>query len=624
VAKRRWSPRELGELIRQLTELRHELVADEERYARRIAGVAAPHRASARNLVHYLALRRHDMRSLQERLAALGLSSLGRMEGHALSSVDAVLAVLHAMSGTLLPARRPPRALDFTAGSALLEARTEALLGPAPPQRDVRIMVTMPEEAADDAALVRELLALGMDCMRINCAHDGEVEWRRMLQHLRKARLQLRRPCRVLMDLGGPKLRTGMLAGDAVRLRVAPEKDADGALTKPARLWLTRLESPEPAPPTASAVLLAPSRWLARLHTGESLALVEARGKKRELRCGPELGPSRWLELDKGAELPLDRPVELVRLAPRGGKARTEARVAAGPASDVFLPLRPGDRLLLCRPEALPQPGRSVLREAPTAFPRVACAQPEVVSALRRGQRVFFDDGRLMGVVRTPSFDAPEIEIMQALGKGDRLRSGKGINLPDTELRVPALSDKDLVDLDFVARHADLVGLSFANRPEDVRALDAELRKRAKRPPGIVLKIETKGGFERLPGLLFAALESAPFGVMIARGDLAVELGYERMAEVQEEILWLCEAAHAPVIWATQVLENMAKTGFPSRAEITDAAMGERAECVMLNKGPHVREAVTALDDILRRMEAHQHKKSAMLRRLHLRPLETE
>jgi pyruvate kinase len=104
---------------------------------------------------------------------------------------------------------------------------------------------------------------------------------------------------------------------------------------------------------------------------------------------------------------------------------------------------------------------------------------------------------------------------------------------------------------------------------------------------------------------------------MIARGDLAVELGYERLAEVQEEILWLAEAAHVPLIWATQVLESMAKRGLPSRAEITDAAMGERAECVMLNKGPHVLEAIQALDDILLRMEAHQHKKRSMLRRLH-------
>lgn len=81
---------------------------------------------------------------------------------------------------------------------------------------------------------------------------------------------------------------------------------------------------------------------------------------------------------------------------------------------------------------------------------------------------------------------------------------------------------------------------------------------------------------------------------MIARGDLAVECGYERMAEVQEEILWICEAAHLPVIWATQVLESLAKKSQPSRAEITDAAMGERPECVMLNKGPHIAAAVSA------------------------------
>jgi pyruvate kinase len=81
--------------------------------------------------------------------------------------------------------------------------------------------------------------------------------------------------------------------------------------------------------------------------------------------------------------------------------------------------------------------------------------------------------------------------------------------------------------------------------------------------------------------------------------------------------MWLTEAAHLPLIWATQVLEGLAKNGKPSRAEITDAAMGERAECVMLNKGPHILDAIKMLDDILQRMQGHQNKKSALLRRLH-------
>jgi pyruvate kinase len=135
---------------------------------------------------------------------------------------------------------------------------------------------------------------------------------------------------------------------------------------------------------------------------------------------------------------------------------------------------------------------------------------------------------------------------------------------------------------------------------------------------GLVLKIETQLGFENLPELLMEAMRSRAVGVMIARGDLAVECGYERLAEIQEEILWISEAAHIPVIWATQVLESLAKTGRPSRSEITDAAMGERAECVMLNKGPFVVEAVQVLNDILGRMEAHQEKKASMLRKLNV------
>ena len=100
---------------------------------------------------------------------------------------------------------------------------------------------------------------------------------------------------------------------------------------------------------------------------------------------------------------------------------------------------------------------------------------------------------------------------------------------------------------------------------------------------------------------------------MIARGDLAVEAGWARLAELQEEILWFCEAAHVPVIWATQVLEGTAKKGQPSRAEVSDAALSQRADCVMLNKGPHIVAAIRMLDSILRRMQGHQYKKTARL-----------
>ena len=199
-----------------------------------------------------------------------------------------------------------------------------------------------------------------------------------------------------------------------------------------------------------------------------------------------------------------------------------------------------------------------------------------------------------------------------------KLRADKGINLPDSELHLDALTSKDLDDLRFIVKNADIVGYSFVRRAEDVQRLYDVLKTLGRPDMPTLLKIENRQAFERLPSLLMASLRSSTSGVMIARGDLAVELGWQRLAEVQEEILWMCEAAHMPVVWATQVLESLAKTGMPSRAEITDAAMSVRAECVMLNKGPYILETVNMLSGILRRMKGHQAKKRPLLRKLRL------
>ena len=151
----------------------------------------------------------------------------------------------------------------------------------------------------------------------------------------------------------------------------------------------------------------------------------------------------------------------------------------------------------------------------------------------------------------------------------------------------------------------------------DVDELVRALARRGRSNLGIIAKIETRAAVENLPDIIIRGAGRHPFGVMIARGDLAVEIGYERLAEIQEEILWLCEAAHVPVIWATQVLEGLVKRGRPSRAEISDAAMSERAECVMLNKGPYLFQALSVLDSVVTRMQYHQRKKTARFRALH-------
>jgi pyruvate kinase len=281
------------------------------------------------------------------------------------------------------------------------------------------------------------------------------------------------------------------------------------------------------------------------------------------------------------------------------------------PARGSFIPLAIGDTLVLTRDQA---PGGSRAGASPA---RISCTLPEVFDAAAVGDSVWLDDGKFGGTARRVTRDAIEVEITHAPPNGGRLRAEKGINLPDTNLSIEPSSETD-ERIAFAIAHADMIGLSFVSTRDDVRAVSDALARSGGDHLGMILKIETRAGFDALPQLLAEALErDAPCGVMIARGDLAIEVGWERMAEVQEEILWLCEAAHVPVIWATQVLDTLARTGIASRAEITDAASGARAECVMLNKGPMILAAIATLDDILARMATHRHKKTSLLRQLH-------
>lgn len=444
---------------------------------------------SAHNLAAYLALRRRDLRELQLAMMPFGLSSLGRCESRVLENLDANIAILsRAVQAT--PENEPafPRPRAFFRGGRLLGRHASEVFGPSPRRRDVRIMATLPGAAADDYALVRDLVNLGVDVARINCSHDDARTWRQMASHVRRAEIETEKRCRVSMDLGGPRARTLSVRGVAEEGRVT---------------------------------------------IGMEFVLYES-----------------------GA-------------APR-------------------------------RKHAI----------------EVECSLPGVVPQLRVGHSVCVDEGSLWGVVEATDGEAAHVRVTRTVPKGARLRVDKGLNFPDTELKLSALTAKDLRDLDTVAEIADIVAYSFVQRPSDIELLRAELAARTNRQLGLIAKIETGLAVRSLPEIIVQAAGKQPLAVMIARGDLAVEIGYPRLAEIQEELLWLCEAAHTPVIWATQVLDTFLHKGVHSRAEMTDAAMAERAECVMLNKGPYLSAAVTVLDDVLGRMEGHQVKKTSRLRAL--------
>jgi pyruvate kinase len=607
---------ELVDLVEVFLRLRRNVVNFVKGSREALDGVYPDHRDSAENLLHYLALRGSDLRPLQGRLATVGLSSLGRAESHVLSSVDAVLAVLHrALNRQWDPEPPDATAVDLDAGQRLLAAHTRALLGFVPPERGVAIMVTLPSEAADDYMLVHRLIEHGMDCVRINCAHDDEAAWARMLGHVRRAEQTMGRECRVLMDLAGPKIRTGPVEPGPAVVKVRPTRDALGRVTQPARIWLAFEERPRTPPTPADAAIELPEVFLEMLQVGDRLTFTDARGSDRACEVVAVGVDGGWAESTKTCYLTANT---LVRIERDGVEDIGDACVGAIPPTEGSIALASGDLLLLTRDLA---PGRAAVSDRaglvlnPAA---IGCTSAQVFEDAQPGEHVWIDDGRIGSVIERKEPDRLHLRITHAPPRGARLHADKGLNFPDSQLRLDAMTDKDRLDLAFVSSHADMVALSFVNTIDDVRALQTLLSPLGDRRPGIVLKIETKRGLVNLPAMLLEAMKAPRCGVMIARGDLAVECGFERLAEVQEEILWFCEAAHVPTIWATQVLESLAKTGQPSRAEITDAAMSNRAECVMLNKGPYITEAVQMLDDILRRMHGHQAKKSPQLRELRL------
>lgn len=604
-------------LLQAVERLRDRLLQAEQRVAERLAAIPVRRRPSARNLIHYLALRHQDLRRLQAELELQGLSSLGRCESHVLASVERLLAALRAMNGQTVDAGMGDVPVDHRSGPRALAWQADVVFGRAPAARDARIMVTLPGEAANDPELIARLLAAGMDLARINCAHDDETVWLALVRLVRAASTASGRPCRILMDLAGPKLRTGDVGHGEAVVAWSPERDHRGRVLRPARVALV-YDGITPSQ-TVQAVVPMMGDLAQQGRIGDQVVCNDARGKRRRMRVVHVGTHEIIIEATTTAYLVAGITCQIER----DGRRVVCSEVAELPPVEDPVLLSMGDMLVVTADPAGGHPARRGADGNVCEPATVPCSLPEVLAQVKAGERICFDDGKIEGVVRQASPTHLQVEITRARDGGAKLRSDKGINLPDSDLALPCLTAVDRRHLEFARAHVDLIGLSFVHRASDVVEL-IDVLSSAGRRPGVVLKIETPQAFENLPEILLAALGRVPMGVMVARGDLAVEVGFARLAEVQEEILWLCEAAHLPVIWGTQVLETLAKKGMATRAEVTDAAMSVRAECVMLNKGPHIVDAVTFLDDVLVRMQEHQSKKRTLLRRLSVTRLLTE
>lgn len=467
---------DLVKLTEELDKIDEFMVRSENDFHYLLEKVHSANQMTAINLLHYLALRSLDIRELQDTLHAYGLSSMASSESH-------IRGQLLAISQRLGEEKEiPGNVFSYETSKQSQIKKSTDLFGIKQTESVPYIMVTFESGLADDYAKVKNLLQSGMNVARINCAHDDESTWFRMIQHIKRASRITGISCKIYMDLAGPKIRT----------------------------------------------------------------VIKEKGK---------------LKVEEGQSIYLSDETNMA-----------------------------DDKLT------------------------VGCTIPGIAEQLNTGEIVLFDDGLIEARVEKIETNRAKLQVLRISSRKPFIKNEKGINFPDSSLLMPALTEYDIKCLSFINKHADMVGYSFVRNTKDILQLQEAMGKNKK--VSLVIKIETPEAVKNLPDLLFCGLREENIGVMIARGDLAVEIGFERMSEIQEEILWICEAAHVPVIWATQVLENMNKSGVATRSEITDAAHAALADCVMINKGTHIIRTMETLRDILIRSGGHHAKKRYTFRPL--------
>jgi len=529
----------------------------EKRYSKELCEVQPVFKNSAANLVHYMALRQYDIREMQDDLGDMGLSRLDNIEAHVMRSLLTTKTILNHLNDKPVKEKKKGT-ISVKKSRKFLNNNTKSLFGYKSRKRNTRIMVTLPSEAASDYKFINKLISVGMNSARINCAHDNTDIWKGMIDNIYEAKTRLRKNCKVVMDLGGPKLRTGQIKEGPKVVHIKPERDDSGNILSPAMIWLAPPEFP-PQDGGNHPYIPVNDEWLRKARNGDIIKFTDAREKNCSFEIVRKQGKGKWAKstdssyINTGTKFYLNKQNQSLKQVVRVGELL--------PLEQSIL-LKKGDRIILHKDPKPGEPAEYDPNGALIKTAHISCTLPEVFPDVEVGEPILFDDGKIVGRIEEVSNNELLVHIINAKDTGSKLKADKGINLPESNLIISGLTIKDKEDLKFVAVNADVVNLSFVNNKDDVNELIDELRKMNSRA-GVILKIETQKGFNNLPSILLAAMKIHPIGVMIARGDLAIETGWKNIATIQEEILRICEAAHIPDVWATQVLENLAKKVYP-------------------------------------------------------------
>lgn len=560
-----------------------------------------PNYKSLLNLKQYLKLRSKDRTKLQEKLFLLSLTSLGRSYAHVGGSVDTLYQQLNSSIGGADISKKGMESFTHLSIKEAIElaSRNSTLLfggkvSSKLSQQSTAIMVTLPSNAADnDGKLIIDLANAGVNAFRINTAHDDATVWNAMAKVIANINLSRdeHKKIKIFVDLAGPKIRTGKIRELDIPIVIGSNK-----FNKEIHIYFSK--DMETIPESENSVTLKKEpakivlskKFYKNIKKDSVLNIIDANKKKASLTV---------FEInDTYAKAYINKKVYLDDTAKVYKKKKSDSIYNIKQQVE---PIRlfVGDTLNISEDNLLGHAAIYNEKDQLLEPALISCSFKGIAKHIKIGEKIFIDDGKIGLEVIEINDSIITTKVTIAKVKGTLLKEEKGINFPDTHVQTAALTDVDRINAVSVMGFADVFSLSFTQEAQDVIDLQNLLMENGHSDIGIVTKIETAKAVKNMPEILEELLNWGKSGVMIARGDLAIEVGFQNLAHIQEALLDICVAAHIPVIWATQVLESQMKTNLPSRAEITDAAMSGRAECVMLNKGAFATDTIGVLIHIL-------------------------
>lgn len=575
-----------------------------------------PRSQSLLNLNQYMLLRKKDHTPLQEKLFTLSLSSLGRSYAHVAASIDTLYDQLSSSLGREQISKELMAEfhhLSIADAISIASHNSTALFGGTPSPhlsaQTTAVMVTLPSHAAqNDGIVIRQLADAGVNIFRINTAHDDETVWKAMAEVIASIN-EGRAPAdkiKIFVDLAGPKIRTGKIQEVAIPIEIGSNKREKEVIIR-CEEGETKGESSDPVTlKRIPAQMVVDAKFFTNICRDVPIKIVDANHKKALITL---------TEVSKTHAKGVISKKVFVNKKTKLKCADAEGKLLHIATQKDPIRLFVNDLLIITENDV---PGHSALLddERNVLSPAIiGCSLKGILASIRIGEKVFIDDGKIGLKVIENRTDSILCVVEISNAGGTLVKEEKGINFPDTYIQIPALTSVDYHNAVSVQDFADSFSISFCQSADDVRDLQKLLSENGKSHIGIIAKIETRQAVANMPEILKQLLESQNSGVMIARGDLAIEVGFENMAYIQEALLDICDAAHLPVIWATQVLESKMKNNLPSRAEVTDAAMAGRAECVMLNKGAFAVNTIEVLIRILNDMHTIAKKNRQLLRK---------